>query len=117
MSSFQSSVMFIAIVLLIICLIFIGIALYRNKFNKQFPPVTANCPDYWSDESVNNDGSKCVNSQNVGNSQCAKTMDFSGSIWSGNKGLCYKSQWAKSCDLTWDGLDNNTDICADGPPS
>jgi hypothetical protein len=111
MSNFQTIVMSVSVVLLILCLIFIGISLYKNKYNNQFPPVLAKCPDYWIDESDKNNGSKCVNVQNLGNSQCAKTMDFSKSIWSGLQGLCYKSEWAKSCDLTWDGLDNNSEVC------
>lgn len=111
MSSFQSSVMSIAIFLLIVCLIIIGIALYRGKYNKEFPPVLANCPDYWIDESVKNNGSKCVNKQNLGNEQCDKTMNFTGYMWNGDSGLCAKSKWAKSCGLTWDGIDNNSKIC------
>jgi hypothetical protein len=103
--------MSIAIVLLILCLIYIGVSLYRNKYNKDFPPILANCPDYWIDESDKNNGSKCVNKQNLGNSQCEKTMDFSGSMWNGDAGLCAKSKWAKSCDQTWDGIDNNSGLC------
>jgi hypothetical protein len=103
--------MSIAIVILIVCLIYIGVLLYKNKINKSFPPILANCPDYWVDESNENNGSKCVNKQNVGNSKCAKTMDFSGSMWSGDTGLCAKSTWAKSCDLTWDGIDNKSGLC------
>lgn len=111
MSTFQTSVMSIAIVLLIIWLIFIGVSLYRSKYNKEFPPILANCPDYWVDESETNNGSKCVNRQNLGNSQCSKTMDFSSSMWNGPEGVCAKSKWAKSCDLTWDGIDNNSGAC------
>ena len=111
MSTFQTSVMTVAIVLLIICLIYIGVSLYRSKYSKTFPPILANCPDYWVDESEKNNGSKCVNKQNLGNSQCEKTMNFSGSMWSGDAGLCAKSKWAKSCDLTWDGIDNNSSAC------
>jgi hypothetical protein len=111
MSTFQTTVMSIAIILLIICLIFVGIALYRNKYtNTEFPPIIASCPDFWSDESDKKNGSKCVNTRDLGNLQCAKTMDFSGSMWSGDSGLCAKSKWAKSCDLTWDGIDNNSTI-------
>ena len=111
MSNFQSIVLSISIILLIICLIFVGIALYRNKYNKEFPPILANCPDYWIDESVKNNGSKCVNKQNLGNGQCEKTMDFSKSMWNGLDGLCAKANWARSCNLTWDGIDNNSDVC------
>lgn len=111
MSTFQSIVLSISVVLLIICLIFVGVSLYKNKYNKKFPPIMANCPDYWVDQSDQNNGSKCVNAQNLGNGQCANTMDFSNSVWGGTNGLCAKSKWAKSCDLTWDGIDNNSAVC------
>ncbi len=117
MSSFQSTVMTVAIIILIICLIFVGISLYRSKFNKSFPPISPNCPDYWIDESEKNNGSKCVNKQNLGNSQCQKTMDFSGPMWAGDEGLCAKSKWAKTCGLTWDGIDNNSSACSKPAPS
>ena len=51
MASFQMTIIYIAVILLVIFLIFIGISLYRNKKNLQYPPVSANCPDYWLDES------------------------------------------------------------------
>ena len=111
MSTFQSIVMSISVIILIMCLLFIGVSLYKNKYNKKFPPILANCPDYWIDESDKNNGSKCVNKRNLGNGQCEKTMDFSKSMWNGLAGLCAKSKWAKSCDLTWDGIDNNSDVC------
>jgi hypothetical protein len=110
MASFQSTVMTIAIVLLIICLILIGIALYRHKYSNTYPPVVADCPDYWLDESKG-DSSHCVNSKNLGNDSCANTMDFNLSFWTGSDGLCNKSKWAKACDLTWDGVTNNTRAC------
>ena len=109
MANFQQIVIMIAIVLLIICLIFIGIALYRNKSTLQYPPVVANCPDYWLDES-DDTSSKCVNAQNLGNSKCQKTLDFSGTNWSGDRGLCAKKKLAQSCELTWDGITNNSSI-------
>ena len=102
MSTFQTTVMSISVILLIICLIFVGIALYRNKYtNKDFPPVVGSCPDYWSDESDKRNGSKCVNKLSLGDSQCPKIMDFSGSMWTGAE---EKLKWAKSCDVTWDAL-------------
>jgi hypothetical protein len=111
MADFQSTVVSIAVVLLIIILIFIGISLYRNKKNFQYPPVAANCPDYWLDES-NGEGVKCVNPKNLGNKDCNKTLDFSAAFWSSDKGLCMKKSLANRCDLTWDGItNNNTMVC------
>lgn len=107
--SFQSIVMSISITILIIVLGFIGLALYRQKYNSKFPPITANCPDYWID--TEGSGTKCSNVQNLGNPACANTMDFSTAQWSGNNGLCSKQQWAKTCNVTWDGISDNADIC------
>lgn len=110
--NFQKSVLVVAIILLIICLVLIGIALYNNKYSTEFPPVVANCPDYWIQKPTTDQNSiTCYNIKNLGKSQCEKTMDFSGSTWTGNEGLCNKFRWASTCNLTWDGVTNNTDPC------
>ena len=75
--------MTVAIVLLVLCLIFIGVSLYNSKYNTQFPPVVADCPDYWLDMSEG-DGSRCVNRMDLGSSSSSKEMDFSGSFWTGD---------------------------------
>jgi hypothetical protein len=110
MATFQNIVMMTATIILVIALISIGLALRRNKYNSTYPPVIANCPDYWIDQSGNN-GSACKNEQSLGNANCAKIMDFSKPQWSGQKGLCGKYQWSKSCNITWDGISNNPDLC------
>ena len=38
-------------------------------------------------------------------------MDFTGDQWDGSTGDCRKSKWATGCDLTWDGITNNPDVC------
>ena len=38
-------------------------------------------------------------------------MNFNNPPWSGSNGLCVKSKWARTCDLTWDGVTNNADAC------
>ena len=110
---FQKTVATVAIVILIITLCIIGIALYRAKYHSKYPPVIANCPDYW-DASGNLDISNnfvCVNSMNLGSSTCSNQMNFSTPSWQGRNSLCQKYKWAKSCDLTWDGITDNADIC------
>jgi len=109
MATFQKITMIVALVILIICLIFIGYSLYKSKYDSQFPPVVADCPDYWLDMSEG-DGNSCKNVKNLGS--CNQTsMNFSSSFWTGNDGLCRKYQWAKQCNLTWDGVTNATDPC------
>ena len=113
MATFQSITMTVAIVILVICLIFIAIALYRSKYNTQFPPVIADCPDYWLDMS-DGDSSNCVNQlKSLGDPNCQKQMNFSTSMWTGDDGLCRKRTWARKCNLAWDGVTNNPNACQD----
>jgi|TARA_B110000967_G_scaffold198642_1_gene231969 hypothetical protein len=117
--NFQKIVITIAIIIFIVLMIFIAIILYNNKYGVKFPPTTSDCPDYWIDQGTN-DGNinengkmtqKCVNVKNLGNTSCSKEMDFTTGDWGGSTGLCNKYKWAKSCDLTWDGITNNKDLC------
>ena len=111
MASFQKSVLMIAAILLIIALILFAVLMAQST--KKYPPVVANCPDYWIDLSggINSDGSSCYNVKNLGKAQCKKQMDFNVDFWTGDDGNCNKQTWAKACDLTWDGITNNPDIC------
>tara|TARA_B100000424_G_C22944224_1_gene502455 strand:+ start:4385 stop:4771 length:387 start_codon:yes stop_codon:yes gene_type:complete len=119
--NFQKTTLTIALVIFIILMIFIGAVLYKNKYDKKYPPVIASCPDYWIDEeppisadSLNNidfQTTKCKNIKNLGKDSCSKTMNFTGEFWEGESGDCNKSKWAKNCDLSWDGITNNPDVC------
>jgi hypothetical protein len=112
MATFQKIVMISATIILIIALSFIGLALYRQKYKADFPPVIANCPDYWIDSSGN--GKACNLDSNPNNQvgTCKGPMDFTAPQWSGTgTGDCAKFKWAKSCNLSWDGITNNADIC------
>ena len=122
-SNFQSIILKVAIVIFIICMIFIGTVLYQNKYTALYPPIASTCPDYWlnkplDDTDNTSPGSKldptgkqlCYNVKNLGNTSCEKTMDFTTDYWQGSQGDCRKVQWAKKCDLTWDGVTNNDAI-------
>jgi len=115
MASFQKIVVIIAIILLIVCLVFIGIALTKSGSASQWPPIVGSCPDYWYDTSGN--GSNCVNVQNLGtcssggngvvpiNMPNAKiAMNFNVAPYVGSAGTCAKYQWATKCGVTWDGI-------------
>ena len=106
---FQQTVATIAIIILILSLCFIGIALYRQKYNSDYPPVIPNCPDYWDMS-----GNICINTKSLGNDNdgCRGEVDFSGARWAGQSGLCGKHEWAKSCNLTWDGISDNPELCS-----
>jgi hypothetical protein len=105
---FQQTVSTVAIIILILTLCFIGITLYNQKYNSNYPPVIPNCPDYWDAS-----GNKCVNSMSLGNmDKCAGPMDFTTAQWSGGDSLCAKYKWAKMCNLTWDGVSSQADQCS-----
>lgn len=106
MASFQKITIGVAIIILIICLIFIGYSLYKSTYKSAWPPVEADCPDYWIDKD-----SDCINVKELGSDSCPREMNFNSSFWSGDDGLCRKYQWAKGCDLTWDGVTNNRQAC------
>ena len=113
MATFQNIVMITAITILIISLCFIGLALYRQKNKADFPPVIANCPDYWIDSSGNGAACKQDDNNRIGNqtASCNSTMDFTKPNWAGQNGPCNKYKWAKSCNLSWDGITNNDKLC------
>tara|TARA_Y100001935_G_scaffold173244_1_gene143075 strand:- start:5689 stop:6036 length:348 start_codon:yes stop_codon:yes gene_type:complete len=111
--SFQESVMIISVIILVLSLIVIGVALYRQKYaDVQFPPVVADCPDYWTLDNTNG-STVCKNVQKLGSPQCHDDMNFSLPKWSGTGGLCAKSEWARNCELVWDGVTNNAKACQD----
>tara|TARA_B100000925_G_scaffold67112_1_gene45973 strand:+ start:742 stop:1080 length:339 start_codon:yes stop_codon:yes gene_type:complete len=106
MASFQKITIGIAVILLIMCLIFIGYSLYNSKYNTAYPPVAADCPDYWLDKEGD-----CVNVKELGSDSCKRNKNFNTSFWTGDEGLCRKKQWARKCNLTWDGVTNNQNAC------
>ena len=119
MNAFQKTVLFVAIIILLIILIIIGMTLKSTK-NITWPPITANCPDYWSihgsldasgnDVSGNSTGKNvCVNNKNLGtcpaqNGQQHLIMNFNSSTFTGSQGLCNKYTWANNCGVSWDGI-------------
>tara|TARA_B100001057_G_scaffold91960_1_gene88219 strand:+ start:861 stop:1220 length:360 start_codon:yes stop_codon:yes gene_type:complete len=106
-SSFQSVVMTVATVLLILALIIIAIVTWTKQTSKNFPPVVSDCPDYWADMSRGN-ASNCVNVHHVGNKDCPNQMNFSAPEFRGPDGICGKLAWAQRCQQTWDGVTNSS---------
>jgi len=109
--NFNIVITLIALIILIVFLIVVGIMFYLNQFKKTFPPVIADCPDYWLAKSEN-DILQCVNVNNTGNNNCPKSMNFSKSEFQGSKGLCRKYKWAKGCDVSWDGISQLEEQCS-----
>jgi len=96
MDSFQKTVVIIAVIILIICLILIGIALHNHNAKAAFPPVVSTCPDYWTVDSSGNcnqpSGGKCPPMPTT-------------------KSKCRKKIWAEKCNISWDGITNNQQLC------
>lgn len=106
--NFQGTILMTAIIILILLLIFIGIAMKDTKDTVDWPPIVGECPDYWVDLSGN--GSACFNSHSLGkcnlpgNANEKNVMNFDTDPFNGANGLCSKYKWAKTCGITWDGI-------------
>lgn len=111
--NFQRSVLLVATIALIGILSFIGYSMYKQTQSEVYPPVVADCPDYWDAEPLNGDPTKplCKNSKNIGGENCGKTMNFNSGEFSGDGGFCAKRKWATNCGLTWDGVTNSNRQC------
>ena len=110
--NFQRTAIIFAIIVLIICLILIGMSLAKAQSSQAWPPLIADCPDYWVDLSGN--GAKCVNVLNlktpgltVGNIPKVDgkiAMNFSIAPYIGSSGACQEYTWADNYSVSWDGL-------------
>ena len=103
--NFQTIILTIAVIGLIVLLVVIGIALANSNSSIVWPPVVGSCPDYWLD--LKGDGAQCQNVKNLGNANSTncKTMDFTQSIYTDSEnGTCNKYKWANACNVTWDGI-------------
>lgn len=109
--SFQTSVMTVAIIILLLVLVVVGYLLNRNKTSAPFPPIIGECPDYWA-STVEGTNTVCKNIKGLGKAECSKTMNFNMSPWNGPDGMCNKNKWANTCQVTWDGITNNANACA-----
>jgi hypothetical protein len=105
--NFQKLILTIAIIILIVILVVIGLALSKASVEENWPPIVGECPDYWIDMSGN--GEACFNTHSLGRCNIPSkdnknTMDFSQSPFTGDNGTCAKYNWAKNCQVTWDGI-------------
>jgi len=107
MATFQKIILFGAIIILIIALVFIGISLTYSK-DQNWPPMTPECPDYWLAD-LSNNVTSCINIKDLGscpaqNGKKHLTMDFNTGVYAGENGDCAKYTWAKKCGISWDGI-------------
>lgn len=84
-------------------------SIYKAQYNAQYPPVIPECPDYWE---ITEDRI-CKNVKNIG--ECKddkdKIIDLKDARWKGKSGACAKYQFAKRCNLQWDGISGKNELC------
>jgi hypothetical protein len=113
---FQSKVVGIACVVLIVMLSLIGYLLANSKIeSKVWPPTIAVCPDYWED--ATGTGKHCTNPHNLG--KCKNDATKAGGVgvdwtyWKRPDKRCQASKvFRDECDLSWDGITNDDNACA-----
>ena len=108
--SFQYTILKVSIFVLVAFLGFIGYKMYKDRLSDAEQRIIGSCPDYWT---LTKSGDKlmCTNDKNLGKSTCSKQMDFSVQPWNLQDGLCQKFRWANDCNLTWDGITNDMNLC------
>ena len=128
MELFYPIVLFIAVVLLILVLTFMGILLRSQNQTKLFPNNANICPDYWtSDLSGNctmptelsfNNPTTMLNTGslvNLGtNSAIAPfpttptSFSTTNPLWGsgGASAICQQKQWSNQNNIVWDGISN-----------
>jgi hypothetical protein len=127
MEMFYKIVLFIAVVLLVLILTFMGLLMRSQEKNTVYPPNLNVCPDYWSSndegnctmptEKSFNDQSNFLNSGGnnyLGASSIApysedtKSFDTKNVLWEsgGQSRVCAQKSWANQNNITWDGISN-----------
>lgn len=117
--NYYKTVSIIALILLIICLTFIGVSISSSSNSYKFPPHVAQCPDYFvmnengeceDVKSILPNGSNCNNKnfkQDMIDNNIEGTLPERGPF----SELCLKKEWADKCGLNWDGITNNPEVC------
>jgi hypothetical protein len=112
MDGFQKFILFAAIIILIIALVFIGIALSYST-DTAWPPMTPECPDYWTMDGSGN-AQQCINVKDLGTcppkgGEKHLTMNFNSPAFTGSNEMCSKYTWANNCNVSWDGITYGVD--------
>jgi len=106
--SFYIIVASIAVITLIILLTWIGYGMQNHINNVQFPPVSSACPDFWTIKG-DDENPECINDRHLGscnNTPSNETMYFNTSFFQGDQGFCRKADWARRCQVSWNGFTN-----------
>ena len=117
--NFYKTVCITALVILVISLAFIGSAMASSSKKMTFPPNLSQCPDNYVYEQ---DDKKCVNDANtktyntIDNTIDCGEISFEGDEYNvpgigTTSGACAKKRVAIGCEVDWDGLTNNPNVC------
>ena len=111
---FQTKVVGVACVVLIIMLAIIGYLLaYSKSADKTWPPTIAVCPDYWEDASGT--GKHCTNPHNLGKCDVSSFGSNGVDLTAFTKPAmrCRMGKVMRDdCNLSWDGITNDDNACA-----
>lgn len=98
--TFQKTVFMIAVVLFILIMTVVGVLMTKTTAEMEFPPEIGSCPDYW--ELTDVDGEVCSNVKELGTCN-ESNINFKKEIYKSRKQKC---NWAKGCNIEWDGITN-----------
>jgi len=111
MANFQTSVLYVAITVLILFLVLIGVSLVTQNSKQKWPPVVSTCPDYYN---VSEDGTTCTGTQygstagnyinNLSFPSTCSTLNLNDDKYKGSQGACNLNKWAMGCNATWAGI-------------
>ena len=115
LNKFNKTILFSAIIVLILILIIIGIMLRYAMFNAAYPPIISDCPDFW-DVSLNSD--ETINCINVSRRNTGTSYDntypvdqFYENGSNEDDVICAKYKWSRENNISWDGITNNNKAC------
>ena len=106
--SFQTIVLTVAFVFLILSLIIIGLLIRASTSSAKFPPETSQCPDYWKAAYDSQTGKLiCKNTLDLGTGCPSMNISESQYIGDSDAAITAKCKYAKNtCGVTWDGITN-----------
>jgi hypothetical protein len=116
MTEFKFTVLLIAIIALIIGLTSIAVLLSRGDYISEWPPFISKCPDQYT---YNTNTDKCTtDNEKIHSSGNATIIDKpcsefepNNGTFTGTQGNCNKKKWAEECQVSWDGIRGNEDLC------
>ena len=120
-NSFYTTVLVIAVIILILTLGFLGWVMSKQKATDNFPKLQTSCPDYWgvttedgkayctqpAEGQVNYGNTAAASTSTIGYDSTKNRFDFSNAGWSAEgNAICAKKKWANKYGINWDTVTN-----------